>query len=196
MNLAEMLAKADSETADVEISSGEFELLKPGVYDAVIVKAEGPLPTKGANPLNPSEFGQKIEIEFSVTGPTDAGRKLWHNNNILVYPKAMDADSQRRAQTAMAIGAAERRVWLESLGKTSISDAPELNGATCRLKVVIGKKQNGDDRNEIKKILPSSASSGSSAHSAPSRPSRPSPAAAPVQAPAPAATNGKMPWEV
>lgn len=197
MNLAEMLAMADQATQDVDVSSAtEFKPLPPGQYEVAVVAAEGPLESKRTNPNNPSEHGQYIKLNFAVTGDRFNGRRIFMNNNILVYPKSMSAEDVSRSQTAMAIGGKERKILLSSVGKNAVENVAEFIGATCLAEVVVTKDMNGNDRNEIKRILPSKGQQQSS-NAATSVPSFMS--AAPAQAPV-AQTNvkpkNKMPWEV
>ena len=189
MNLAEMLAAADAATKDIEISSTntEFKPVPPGEYNVVVVAAEGPINSKRANPMNPSEFGAYIKIQFSITDGEYANRRVFMNNNITVYPKDTSDDARKKALTAMAMGNAERKVLLAAVGKNAIQSAEELVGATCRVVLTVRKNINtGKDDNEVKKILPVSGAPAST------------PAPKSVSASAPAATvsaKKKMPWE-
>lgn len=185
MNLAEMLAMADQATQGVEVNT-DFELLAPGTYDVAVTGAEGPIESSRTNPTNPSEHGQYLKIECTVTGPTCVGRKIWMNNNIIVFPKSTSAEDVKKCQTAMAMGAKERKVMLDSLGKTGISSAVELVGACFKANIVVEKGTNGyKDKNAIKSVKPSNSPSAPVAS-----PSAPVAATATAQASRP-----KMPWE-
>lgn len=186
MTLAEMLAAADAASQGIEISEKtEFKPVPPGDYTVAVESAEGPVDSKRANPTNPSEFGKLIRITFTIVEGPHAGRKLFARNNIIVYPKSMSADDVKNAQTAMAMGNAERKILLASIGKVGIEDASELVGATCKAKVVVGKDLNGIDRNEVKRLMASGSA----------KPVASAPKSAPASAPA-AAPRAKMPWEV
>lgn len=183
MTLAEMLNMANQASSGVEVNTNTgYTPLPAGVYSVAVTNATGPVASKRANPANPNEFGQYIKLEFTVTEGEHTNRKLFSNNNILVYPKSLGEEDVRRAQMAMAMGSKERELLLTSIGKTAIEQAEELIGATAKVKVVVAKDTNGADRNEIKSIMASGSTS--------------TPATTP--APAPAATTTakpKMPWE-
>lgn len=184
MNLAEMLKQADAAVKDVDVGETEFKPLPPGTYDVAVTEAEGPLDSKRSNPNNPTEFGKLIKLKLSVVGGEHNGRTLWLRNNIIVFPVTMSQDDQRKAQMAMAMGAKERKVMLDSIGRTGIENAAELVGATFRVEVVL-KPYNGKMSNEVSKVLSGNGSGHSSsvAQSAP----------ASVASPAPA--KAKLPWE-
>lgn len=186
MTLSEMLAMADQATQGVEVNT-DFDLIPPGTYDVTVTGAEGPIESARTNPTNPTEHGQYIKIECTITGPSNAGRKIWMNNNIICFPKSLGADDVKKCQTAMAMGAKERKVMLDSLGKTGISNAVELVGASFKASVIVEKGTNGyKDKNAIKSVKPTNAPA-----SAPAA----APAAAPAPAPAAAPARPKMPWE-
>lgn len=182
MNLAEMLKMADTATQGVELNDGEFTPVPPGVYSVAVTEAEGPVDSKRANPNNPTEFGKLIKLTLAITDGQYANRKLFLRNNIIVYPASMSADDQKKAQTAMAMGARERKVILESLGKAGIENAAELVGATFKVEVK-HRVYNGKTQEEVSKVLPSGAPAKavSTSFSAP---------AASVSAP-----KAKLPWE-
>lgn len=185
MTLQEMLAMADKATEGVEIKSEDFELLKPGTYDVAVTGCEGPCESARTNPTNPSEHGQYLKIKCTVTSGEYAGRKLWMNNNIICFPKTLSEADVRKCQTAMAVGARERKIMLDSVGKTGISDPAELVGASFKASVIVEKGTNGyKDKNVIKTVKPSSAPDSAPSFAAPSAP-----------AAAPSAPRQKMPWE-
>lgn len=179
MTLAEMIEMANKATEGIDTSRADYAPIPAGTYDVAVIAAEGPNPTKRANPSNPNEFGQMIEITFNVTGPSHSGCRLWLRNNVIVYPKTMDPGDISKAQTAMSIGGRERKILLDSLGKTAINSAAELIGAECSAKVEIEKSQSGRDRNVIKALMPKTGKK----------------SAAPA-ASAPQPAKAKMPWEV
>lgn len=186
MTLAEMLAAADAASQGIEISEKtEFKPVPPGDYMVAVESAEGPVDSKRANPTNPSEFGKLIRITFTIVEGPHAGRKLFARNNIIVYPKSMTSSAVKNAQTAMAMGNAERKILLASIGKVGIEDASELVGATCKAKVVVGKDLNGKDRNDIKRLMPADAPAQKQQDVPASFASKPATVSKP-----------KMPWEV
>lgn len=155
MTLAEMLMAAEKASEGIEINNNtEFKPIPPGTYKVRVENAEGPVDSKRANPTNPSEFGKIIKIMFSIIEGEYAGRKLFMNNNIIVYPKSLSADDVKRAQQAMALGGQERKVLLASVGKVGIENAAELIGAICTAKTRITKDINGKDRAEIARLMP------------------------------------------
>lgn len=187
MNLAEMLAMADQATANVEVSAGNgFDPLPPGEYQ-VAVTAAALKDSKRANPSNPAEFGKLIEIEFTITDGQYNSRKVWMRNNVIVYPKSMSEQDISNAQKAMKIGANERGVLFASLGKSSITQAEELVGASCRIKTA-NRPWDGKVMTEVKSVMPLS---GGSSAPIPANVSPASPAPAPAAAP----SRAKMPWE-
>jgi len=186
MNLAEMLAVADQATQGIEINANkEFDLITPGTYDVAVTGAEGPIPSARTNPKNPDEHGQYLKIEFTITGPASSGRKVWMNNNIICFPKTNSPDDVKKCQTAMAMGAKERKVLLDSIGKVGIETAQELIGATCKVLIATEKGTNGyKDKSVVKNVKPIDSSSSPSpvqSHSAP------------VQTTS--APKAKLPWE-
>lgn len=182
MKLSEMLKAADAAVEGVDLNDGDFELLKPGTYAVAVTEAELN-DSKRANPNNPSEFGQLIKMKLTVTDGEFANRTLFFRNNIIVYPATLSAEDQSKAQKAMAMGARERKVILESLGKSAIEDPSELIGATFKVQVIV-KKWNGKDTNEVSKVLPMSAKPQQSAAFSPS----PSPSAS-------APKKNRLPWD-
>lgn len=185
MTLAEMLNAANSVSSNIEIKNTEYTPLPAGEYIVAVTSSTGPFASKRANPNNPNEFGQFLKLEFTVIEGQYANRKLWMNNNILVYPKSSSEDDIRKAQTSIAMGAKEREVILASLGKTAITAAEELIGATIKVKVVVVKdafKEDGSMKNEIKAILPANAAT-------------PSPSIATTTPKTTTTAKAKMPWE-
>lgn len=184
MNLAELLKMADTATEGVELNDGDYKPVPPGTYSVAVTEAEGPVASKRANPNNPTEFGQLIKLTLTITEGPHANRKLFLRNNIIVYPASMSTEDQKKAQKAMAMGARERKVILDSLGKTGIENAAELVGATFRVEVK-HRVYNGKTQEEVAKVLPSGAASANPARSA-----TVSPNSAAVSG-----TKAKLPWE-
>lgn len=182
MTLAEMIKMANVASEGVETSSNDFSPVPAGEYVAAVTGAKGPIASKRANPSNPSEFGQYINIEFTITEGQYANRKIWSNNNVLVYPRTLSEEDIKKAQQAMAMGAKEREILLSVMGKTAIEQAEELIGATVRIKIAIEKNQKGVDTNTVKGIKPATDSTPSA-----------TPTATPVKAAKTA--KAKMPWE-
>lgn len=184
MTLAEMLNAANSVSSNIEIENIEYRPLPAGEYIVAVTNSTGPFASKRANPNNPNEFGQFLKLEFTIIEGQYTNRKLWMNNNILVYPKSSSEDDIRKAQMAIAMGAKEREVILTSIGKTAITTAEELIGATIKVKVVVVKdafREDGSMKNEIKAILPAGT------------PTTIAPASATPKATTTA--KAKMPWE-
>ena len=182
MNLAEMLKMADAATQGVEINDGDFTPVPPGTYLVAVTKAEGPLDSKRANPNNPTEFGKLLNLTLTIAEGKFANRKLFLRNNIITYPASMSAEDQTKAQKAMAIGAKERKVILESLGKTGIENAAELVGATFKVEVK-HRIYNGKPQEEVSKVMPLNA------------PVKPPTASATTPAAQVHAPKAKLPWE-
>lgn len=157
MNLAEMLKMADTATQGVEINDNNFTPVPPGTYSVAVTEAEGPVASKRANPNNPSEFGQLIKLTLTITDGPHANRKLFLRNNIIVYPASMSAEDQSKAQKAMAMGARERKIILDSLGKVSVENAIELVGATFKVEVNHRKYEDKIQEN-VAKVLPLNSS--------------------------------------
>jgi len=153
-----------------------------------VTKCEGPLDAKRADPRNPNEFGKFLNITFTITEGEFANRLLWMNNNILVYPASLSQDDVSKAQTAMAIGARERKVLLDSIGKTGIEMAEELIGAACKVTVAVEKNSHtGKMESRIKRLAPLNGRATSVPAATPT---------ATVVAPKTATTaKAKMPWE-
>ena len=93
-------------------STGEYEQLPEGDYEARVTDTENFIAKSG---------NECLKVEFTITGPTHAGRKVWDNHFIYgekEFPRT-------------------RFKWLaEACGLGSIKATEELHGRTCIISVV------------------------------------------------------------
>ena len=151
MHLVEMLKASTPATQGVEMNDGDTAVIKPGIYDVVVSEAELN-DSECANPNNPSEFGKLIKMKLTITSGEYRDRSIFFINDILVYPASMKIGDQKKAQWAMAKGAKERKVILDSLGKTGVKDMSECVGAIFKAEIVV-KKRNGKYSNKVSTIM-------------------------------------------
>jgi len=102
------ISKIDAEPQ----STGEYEQLPEGEYEVRVTNTENRVSKNGNEYLN---------VEFTITGPTHAGRKVWDNHFIYgekEFPRT-------------------RFKWLaEACGLGSIKATEELHGRECIVNVI------------------------------------------------------------
>jgi len=96
-------------------STGEYEQLPEGEYEVRVTNTENRVSKNGNEYLN---------VEFTITGPTHAGRKVWDNH--FIYNVNPDKPFPLT-----------KFKWLaEACGLGSIKATEELHGRTCSINVV------------------------------------------------------------
>ena len=168
----------------------EYAPIPPGWYQAVIEA-----PTDGKPMVRDSKAGGKmLKLVYRITGPTNAGRKIFANINLIVKPAS--ADKAENAKKAEQIGRRELAKLCVAAGKPLAKDSAELVDAAVEVKVAVGKNYNGDPDNEVKDVRKIGAQQIAAPSAGMMVPQdggvAPIPAAAP--APAQAGTPGKLPW--
>lgn len=116
---------------DLPESQG-YDPVPDGWYNAQIKGAELK-PTKAND-------GQYIAVQYSITGPTHAGRVVFGNLNI----KNKNPEAER-------IGLQQLGEVMGAIGLAKIHDTDQLIGGVLQIKVALSKKQEGfDQRNEVR----------------------------------------------
>jgi hypothetical protein len=169
----------------------EYAPIPPGWYQAVIEA-----PTDGKPMVRDSKAGGKmLKLVYRITGPTNAGRKVFANINLIVKPAS--ADKAENAKKAEQIGRRELAKLCVAAGKPLAKDSAELVDAAVEVKVVVGKNYNGDPDNEVKDVRKIGAQQTAAPSAGMMVPQdggvAPIPAT-PAPAPAQAGTPGKLPW--
>jgi len=116
---------------DIPESQG-YDPVHDGWYNAQI-KGSELKPTKAND-------GQYIAVQYSITGPTHAGRVIFGNLNI----KNKNPEAER-------IGLQQLGEVMGAIGLAKIQDTDQLIGGVLQIKVALSKKQEGfDQRNEVR----------------------------------------------
>jgi Protein of unknown function (DUF669) len=127
--------------SDTEEDDGEFELIKPGRYEAVIAESKYSESKEKGTPM--------ITFTFEVEGGDYNGRKLWYR--IFFTPK-MAGRLKRDLRVIMGkapSGAMNKRDFIK------LADGGKLIGQRAVLQVV-KRKYNDEDRNDVRRILDAS----------------------------------------
>jgi len=164
-------------------NTGDYTPLPDGWYSAHISKAELCATKAGT--------GQYIKLKLKVTGPTNAGRVLFSNVNIM-----------NQSPEAERIGRQELRKIMEATGVLELSDSDQLIGGHMMVKVTVKTSEQYGAENEVKGYRAMSAAPSSIPQPPPAQPSMfaAQPAAvhqqAPESAPRAAASSpaGAPPW--
>lgn len=117
-----------------------YDNIPDGWYTAQIKGAElkATKPDANGNPTG----GQYIAVQYSIVGPTYAGRVIFGNLNI-----------KNRNPEAERIGLQQLGEVMGSIGIAKIQDTDQLIGGTLQIKVGLSKKQEGyDQRNEVRRF--------------------------------------------
>jgi len=174
----------------------EYASIPPGWYQAIIEA-----PTDGKPMVRDSKAGGKLlKVVFKIVGPTNAGRKLFHNINLIVVPQS--ADKTDKAKMAEQIGRRELAKLCVAAGKPLAKDSAELVDAVVEVKTAIAKNYNGEPDNEVKDFRRVGAGGQQPAPSAGMMvpqdggvPPIPTSGMQPVpSAPVPAGSSAKLPW--
>lgn len=124
----------------------EYAPVPPGWYQAVIEP-----PTDGKPMVRDTKAcGKMLKVVFRITGPASAGRKVFHNINLVV--KALSADKEANARTAERIGRRELARLCVAAGRPLAKDSAELVDAALEIKVAVGRNRDGEPDNEVKDV--------------------------------------------
>jgi hypothetical protein len=157
------------------VSKSELKQTKAALIALEIIAREG----KGAKGTEAKDE-QYINLQWSILGPTCQGRVLFDMINL----RNKSADAER-------IGLGQLRQLILATGVGRINDDQQLVGATCQIKVALGKAQNGyEAKSEVKQYK---AADGSVAPRPSFAQSAPKTATVPAGV-APAPTTSAPPW--
>jgi len=155
------MASFDFDASSVPATEKNYEVLAPGWYTASVTGAEVKATKSGT--------GQYLRVEYTISGPSGAGRKVWSNYNVRnENPKAESIGREQLAELCRCVGLAR------------VNDTDQLLGCTVSVKIKVREASNGyEAQNEVQghKALEGSAP--------------PAPAAAPKAA---AKAGPKPPW--
>lgn len=118
-------------TDSLPVSDRLYDLVPEGWYNATITKAE----------LNNTKAGtgQKIDMRYDITGPTQQGRVVFGTVNV-----------RNQSQKAENIGRQQLGEIMRAVGLANIQDTDELVGGSICVRVKIRPAENGyDARNEV-----------------------------------------------
>lgn len=114
-----------------DVPADEYDLIKPDVYEAMIVDNEVRTTRAGDGTV----YALKVQLKN--------GRVIYENLNL-----------QNPSAKAMEIAAQTLAKICKACGKTSIRDLDELHNIRISVSVGVEKGQDGIDRNKIKKYMP------------------------------------------
>jgi hypothetical protein len=150
----------------------DFSPIPDGWYIATVSKSE----LKDTK----NKDGQYINLQWTILGPTAQGRAIFDMINL-----------RNKSEEAERIGLGQLRQLILATGVGRINDDQQLVGATCQIKVALGKAQNGyEAKSEVKQYK---AAEGSSAPRPSFAQSAPKTATVPAGV-APAPTTSAPPW--
>lgn len=157
---------------DLPQSDRNYELIPEGWYNATITKAELGNTKSGT--------GQKIDVRYDITGPTQQGRVIFQAVNI-----------RNQSQKAEEIGRQQLGEIMRAIGLARVEDTDQLIGGQLCIKIKIKTPTDKDkaagyteNKNEVAGFK---AANGTNA---------PMPSSAPSSAPAASSAPGgaKPPW--
>jgi hypothetical protein len=121
----------DFNPSDVPVTEKSFEVLPPGWYTASITGAEVKATKSGT--------GQYLRVEYTISGPSGAGRKVWSNYNVRnENPKAESIGREQLAELCRCVGLAR------------VNDTDQLLGANVSVKLKVREASNGyEAQNEV-----------------------------------------------
>lgn len=118
-------------------SDRNYELIPEGWYNATITKAELANTKAGT--------GQKIDVRYDITGPTQQGRVMFQAINI-----------RNQSQKAEEIGRQQLGELMRAIGLPRVEDTDQLIGTNMLIKIKIRKPTDKDkaagyteDKNEV-----------------------------------------------
>ena len=124
-------------TESLPVPDRSFELVPEGWYNATITKAELGKTKAGT--------GDKIDMRYDITGPTQQGRVVFGTVNV-----------RNQSQKAEEIGRQQLGEIMRAVGLAKINDSDELIGGSICIRVKIRQPTEqdkingyGDARNEV-----------------------------------------------
>lgn len=127
-----------SKRAD-EIPDQDFQPIPDGIYTAEVKKAELKDTKDGT--------GQYINLQFSVLGPTHAGRVVFAIVNI-----------KNKNQQAEEIGLRQLKELRIACGIATLRDTDELVGRSMKIKVKTQKSEEYGDKNTVAAFISANGS--------------------------------------
>jgi hypothetical protein len=105
-------------TDSLPVSDRSYDLIPEGWYNATITKAE----------LNNTKAGtgQKIDIRYDITGPTQQGRVVFGTVNV-----------RNQSQKAEEIGRQQLGEIMRAIGLAKVQDTDQLIGGNLGIKLVV-----------------------------------------------------------
>jgi len=118
-------------TDSLPVADRSFDLIPEGWYSATITKAELTKTKAGT--------GDKIDMRYDITGPTQQGRVVFGSINV----RNPNPDAEKIARQQLG-------EIMRAVGLSKIQDSDELVGAPIVVRVKIKPASNGyDARNEV-----------------------------------------------
>ena len=117
-----------------EIATDNYEVIPPGLYEAIITESE--------MQANKAGTGAYLKLTFTITSGSCKGRLLWDRLNLNnPSAKAVEIARQQLANICRAVNVLSPR------------DSTQLHNLPLRIKVII-RDYNGEEKNEIKGYYP------------------------------------------
>ena len=125
------MASFDFDASSVPVTEKSFEVLPAGWYTASVTGADLKATKSGT--------GQYLRIEYTISGPTGAGRKVWSNYNVRnENPKAESIGREQLAELCRCVGLAR------------VNDTDQLLGCNVSVKLKVREASNGyEATNEV-----------------------------------------------
>jgi len=125
------MASFDFDASSVPVTEKSFEVLPAGWYTASVTGADLKATKSGT--------GQYLRIEYTISGPSGAGRKVWSNYNVRnENPKAESIGREQLAELCRCVGLAR------------VNDTDQLLGCNVSVKLKVREASNGyEAQNEV-----------------------------------------------
>ena len=125
------MASFDFDASSVPATDKSFEVLAPGWYTASITGAEVKQTKSGT--------GSYLRVEYTISGPTGAGRKVWSNYNV-----------RNENSKAESIGREQLAELCRCIGLVRVNDTDQLLGENVSVKLKVREASGGyDAQNEV-----------------------------------------------
>jgi hypothetical protein len=125
------MASFDFDASTIPTTDKSYEVLPAGWYTASVSGAEVKQTKSGT--------GQYLRVEYTISGPSGAGRKVWSNYNVRnENPKAESIGREQLAELCRCVGLAR------------VNDTDQLLGCNVSVKLKVREASNGyDAQNEV-----------------------------------------------
>jgi hypothetical protein len=125
------MASFDFDASSVPQTEKSYEVLPAGWYTASVTGAEVKQTKSGT--------GQYLRVEYTISGPSGAGRKVWSNYNVRnENPKAESIGREQLAELCRCVGLSR------------VNDTDQLLGCNVSVKLKVREASNGyDAQNEV-----------------------------------------------